>query len=79
MKRGPEKGEAYGAAAITHALADVDFPKSKKELINQYGNEEIEFKKGEPCKLREVLQDLPDQTYNSPADLEHAIHEKRAA
>lgn len=78
-ERGPMPGHAYGAASITQALQGVDFPKSKKELMSQFGDKEIEFKKGEPCKLKEILQDLPEETFNSPADLEHSIHEKMAA
>ena len=78
-ERGPMPGHAYGAAAITKALAGVDFPKSKNEIVKQHGDKQIEFKKGEPCKLKDIIKDIPEQTFNSPADLEHAIHEKMAA
>ena len=78
-ERGPMPGHAYGAAAITQALHGVDFPKSKNEIMSEFGNKDIEFKKGEHRKLRDVLSDVPDQTFNSPADLERAIHQKKAA
>lgn len=78
-ERGPMPGHAYGAAAITRALHGVDFPKTKKEILHEYGDKDIEFRKGEHKKLREVIKDLPDETFNSPADLEHSIHEKMAA
>lgn len=74
-ERGPEKGQAFGAASITKCLKDVDFPCSKDQLISSYGDCEIEFKKGEPMMLRDILENIPDETYNSPADLEHAVHE----
>lgn len=78
-ERGPMPGHAYGAASITHALQGVDFPKTKNELTKEFGNKEIEFRKGESCKLKDILDELPEQTFNSPADLEHSIHEKMAA
>ena len=74
-KRGPGKGQAFGAAAITHAIKGMDFPKSKQELINEVGNEEVEFEKGQPMKMRDILEMLPSDEYNSPADLEHDVHE----
>lgn len=76
MKRGPEKGHGYGAAAIAQAIKDVDFPISKEELIEERGDEEIEFKKGESIRLRDILKKLPSDTYHSPADLERDIHEE---
>ena len=78
-ERGPMPGHAYGAAAITHALHGVDFPMSKSDILKHYGNKDIEFKKGHHCKLSDIIKDLPEQTFNSPADLEHSIHEKMAA
>lgn len=78
-ERGPMRGHAYGAAAITHALHGVQFPMSKQELLKMYGNKDIEFTKDKHCKLSEIIDELPDQIFNSPAELEHAIHERRAA
>ncbi|OGI21867.1 MAG: hypothetical protein A2287_07205 [Candidatus Melainabacteria bacterium RIFOXYA12_FULL_32_12] len=74
-KPGPEPGHAYGAAAITQAIRGADFPMSKQDLINMYGDKEVEYTKGNPQRLRDILEKLPGETYNSPADLEHAVHE----
>ncbi|OGH96936.1 MAG: hypothetical protein A2104_08265 [Candidatus Melainabacteria bacterium GWF2_32_7] len=74
-ERGPAPGNAYGAAAVTQAIRGADFPMSKQDLINRYGDKDIEWTKGNPRKLRDLLIDLPSETFNSPADLEHALHE----
>jgi hypothetical protein len=74
-ERGPEPGHAYGAAAIARCLQGADFPMSKQELLSQYGNCEVEFTKGHSQKLSDVLEDVTDETFNSPVDLEKAIKE----
>lgn len=75
-ERGPEPGHAYGAAAVASAFKDASFPMSKDEMMTCFGDIEIEYTKGNPVKIKEVLGDLPNETYNSPADLEHAFHER---
>lgn len=66
---------AYGAASITKAIKGAHFPCSKQDLISTYGNQEVEYTKGNPQKLRDILNELPSDRYNSPADLEHDVHE----
>lgn len=68
-KPGPEKGEAYGAAALTQALKGVDFPISRMDLINQVGDRQIEVEKGKPMMMRDVLMACPHDMYNSPVDV----------
>jgi hypothetical protein len=75
-ERGPEPGHAYGAAAVASVFKNANFPLSKQDIMSNYGNKEIEYKKGNPIRIKDVLGDLPNETYNSPADLEHAFHEK---
>lgn len=75
-KRGPEPGRAYGAAAVSKCLKNADFPMSKNDLISKYGTCEIEWTKGNPVQLKNVISNIPDGTFNSPADLEHALHEE---
>jgi hypothetical protein len=72
-ERGPEPGHAYGAAAIARCLEGADFPISKKDILSKYGNCQVEFKKGETMKLRDVLTDVDENEFNSPVDLEKAI------
>lgn len=72
-ERGPKKGHAYGAAAIANVFKNAQFPMSKHEIMECYGNNEVEYTKGNPQKLKKVLDNLPEKTYKSPADLEHEI------
>jgi len=74
-ERGPEPGHAYGAAAIARCLEGADFPMSKQDLIYQYGNCKVEFTKGHTQKLSDILNEVTDETFNSPVDLEKAIKE----
>ncbi|OGI21866.1 MAG: hypothetical protein A2287_07200 [Candidatus Melainabacteria bacterium RIFOXYA12_FULL_32_12] len=72
-ERGPEPGHAYGAAAVTMAIKGADFPMSKEDLISKYGDKEVEITKGNPQKLRDVLNNIPSETFNSPVELEKAV------
>jgi len=72
-ERGPEPGHAYGAAAVSMAIKGVDFPISKRDLISQYGDKEVEITKGNLQRLSDLLSDIPEESFNSPVDLEKAI------
>jgi hypothetical protein len=75
-ERGPKPGNAYGAAAVASVFKNADFPISKHDIIECFGDREVEYKKGNPVKVKEILGNIPDETFNSPADLEHAFHER---
>ena len=75
-ERGPEPGHAYGAAAVASIFKNASFPMSKQDIMQRYGDKEIEYTKGNPVRVKEVLGNIPSETFNSPADLEHAFHEK---
>jgi len=72
-ERGPQPGHAYGAAAISMAIKGTQFPVSKQDLISKYGNKEVEITKGNPQMLRDILSEVPEETFNSPVDLEKAL------
>jgi len=72
-ERGPEPGHAYGAAAVAQAIKGTSFPVSKQDLINRYGDKEVEITKGNTQNLRDILDEVPDETFNSPVDLEKAL------
>lgn len=74
--RGPKPGRAYGAAAVAKIFKDVSFPLSKHDIMQRYGEKDIEYTKGSHVKLKQVLWDVQDDTFKSPADLEHALHEE---
>ncbi|OGI22654.1 MAG: hypothetical protein A2255_01930 [Candidatus Melainabacteria bacterium RIFOXYA2_FULL_32_9] len=75
-ERGPLPGHAYGAAAVASIFKNANFPMSKDDIMQKYGDREIEYTKGNPVKVKDVLSNIPSETFNSPADLEHAFHEK---
>ena len=72
-ERGPEPGHAYGAAAIAQAIKGTDFPISRNDLIKRYGDKEVQITKGNSQKLKDILEEIPNETFNSPIDLEKAI------
>ncbi len=75
MPRGPAKGEAYGVAYVAQVLNDVDFPISKQELIEQYGDEEIQWSEDQTYTLQECLEDVPQERFKSMTELKRAISE----
>jgi hypothetical protein len=72
-KPGPPKGTAFGIAAITQALEGVDFPASKQDLLKRAGNQDIEYRKGQPVRLREIIDDLDDEEFPSMANVISAV------
>jgi hypothetical protein len=72
-KPGPPKGEAYGIAAITQALHGLDFPTTKDDLLERAGDQEIEYRKGQPVSLRQIIEDLDDEEFPSIAQVVQAV------
>lgn len=72
-KRGPEEKHAYGAASVTMALKQADFPCSRQELIDQYGDKQIYWTKNNPMKLRDILEQLPQEEFRQMPDVVEAI------
>lgn len=76
-KPGPAKGEAYGIAAITQALEGLDFhqnkPVTKDDLLRKAGNQQIEYRKGQPVPLRQIIEDLDVDEFPSMANVVEAV------
>ncbi len=53
---------AYGMAAVAQALRGCDLPMTARDLIEQRGNREIEYRKGRPMRLRDLPRDLDPET-----------------
>jgi hypothetical protein len=64
---------AYGMASVTHALQGINFPVSRQELIEQYGEREISWKKSDHRRLREYFENATMDEYHSMSDLTAAI------
>ena len=72
-KPGPDKGEAYGVAAVTQALAGIDFPAKKSDLLAQAGHKKIEYHKGHPVELRRLIHDFPNEEFPTMAEVVEAV------
>lgn len=72
-KPGPSEGHAYGIASVSNALGGCDFPMTKQDLINQYGDRKIEWTKGNPEPLRDVLRNASEDQFGSMADVVSAV------
>lgn len=72
--RGPS--HAYGAAAIAKCIHGTHFPVTKNDLMSKYGSCQIEYRKGETVKFRDLLEDVDTNTFNSPVEVEQAISNK---
>ena len=69
-----ERSRAFGIAAVTHALAGLEFPTSKAEAAEKAGEVTIEFRKGESVKLRELIEAIDRDEFRAMPDLVHGIH-----
>lgn len=72
-KPGPEQGQAYGIASVSNALGGISFPMSKDDLLDKYGNKQIEWTKGSHQELKKVLQDAHEDNFESMADVVSAV------
>ena len=74
-KPGPPKGTAFGIAAITQALEGIEFPATKQDLLKRAGRQQVEYRKGQPVHLREVIDDMKASEYPSMANVVEAVSE----
>ncbi|WP_341528508.1 DUF5785 family protein [Nostoc sp. UHCC 0302] len=75
--RGPDKGEAYGVAAVTQALAGVDFPATKEEILSTAGTDgEIQWTKDKTVDLTSLLQEIDQDEFENMPELVEAISQK---
>ena len=72
-KPGPPKGTAFGIAAVTQALKGLDFPATKQDLLNHVKNNTIEYRKGQPVNLRQIVQDTDVDAFPSMANVVEAV------
>jgi hypothetical protein len=72
-KPGPKEGQAYGIASVSNALGGCDFPMTKHDLINKYGDKQIEWTKGNLEPLKDVLKGANEQEFDSMADVVSAV------
>lgn len=51
----------------------MEFPVTKKDLLDRAGNQEIEYRKGQPVKLRQIIEDLEDEEFPSMSNVIHSV------
>ncbi|MBD2691982.1 DUF2795 domain-containing protein [Anabaena catenula] len=72
--RGPDKGEAYGVAAVTQALSGIDFPATREEILQQArGHEEIHWTKDKTIDLSSLLDQTGQDRFESMPELVEVI------
>lgn len=68
--RGPDKGEAYGVAAVTQALSGIDFPASRDEILQQAKDrEQIHWTKDRTIDLRSLLEQTGRDRFESMSEV----------
>ncbi|MDP2308960.1 MAG: hypothetical protein Q8P18_23255 [Pseudomonadota bacterium] len=72
-KPGPPKGTAFGIAAVTQALKGLDFPITKRALLAHVKNSTIEYRKGQPVNLRQIIVDTDADEFASMANVVEAV------
>jgi hypothetical protein len=65
---------AAGRAALAEALRDVRFPAKKQDLISSLGERTIEFRRGQPIRLRDALERTARAEFSSLLDAASEIH-----
>src|SRR4051812_45285756 len=74
--RGPAKGEAYGIAAVTMALKGIEFPCNKRQLLEKVGKgKNIPWTKDNVIDLRQVIEEMPEDRFESITELTQKISE----
>lgn len=55
--------------SMVAALQGVEFPISKRSLVKQVGDREVEILEGKTITMREILRACDHDNYNSPKDV----------
>ena len=69
----PEKPYVAGVHFITKALADVEYPISKNELINKVGLKEIQVDWNEKKTMRQLIEPIKIDKFETAASLFNAL------
>lgn len=66
------KATAYGAASLTRVLNGVDFPITKQEIINNYGEKEVNYSKSNCKKMSEIIQKTTKEIFYTMSEVVEA-------
>ncbi|EKE04515.1 MAG: hypothetical protein ACD_20C00054G0003 [uncultured bacterium] len=73
---GSENEYSHGTKAILAVFKETRFPISKQDILQKYGNKEVEYKTGETMKIKEIFSDTKTDKFESPDDLVQVFHER---
>jgi hypothetical protein len=63
-----------GRAALAQALRDVSFPATKQNLIRSVGDRTVEFRRGQPIRMKDALERAEPTEFLSLLDAAREIH-----
>jgi hypothetical protein len=72
-----ETSAQTGIQPLTESLNQVQFPISREELLQRYGDTRIQLVHGTVMSLREALADIQQPSFKSLSDLAVAVGENR--
>ncbi|MCL5292281.1 MAG: hypothetical protein M1548_07115 [Actinobacteria bacterium] len=64
-----EHGEVYGEASLAEALRGIKFPITKQDLIDCFGDQQVEVEKDKTMSVHELVSDCPHEKYFSMDDI----------
>lgn len=74
LSAGARPEATSGRAALANALRDVCFPVRKQDLIRSVGNRTVEFRRGQPIRMRDALERTAHTEFASLLDATGEIH-----
>ena len=63
-----------GRAALADALRDVKFPATKQQLVQSIGERTVEFRRGQPLRMRDALARAAPTEFASLLDAARELH-----
>ncbi len=61
--------EKRGASSLAEALRGIQFPISKRDVIECFGDNRFAVKEGVEMSVREVVEACPHESYSSMEDI----------
>ncbi|WP_415380617.1 hypothetical protein [Halosimplex sp. TS25] len=66
-----EMGVEFGS--IESVFDEVSYPISAEELVDRYGDEEIERTSADPISIRDLFEGMGDQTFESDEEIRQGM------
>lgn len=71
-----KKKVLYGAASLTQVVGGIEFPKTKTEIINKYGERTLHYSKSNIKTIREVLINSPQENFSTMSEFVEACSKR---